>query len=75
MLKLTERWKQELDFKIAFDSVCYNTLALKLQANGMRGNLFKLITDYLTDRKQYLEINGKVLRRNQLNMECLKAPF
>ena len=53
MLKLTERWKQELvngnvvgmlfiDFKKAFDSVCHKTLALKLQANGKSGNLFKL---------------------------------
>ena len=69
MLKLTERWKQELDsenvvgvlfidLKKAFDSVCHNTLALKMQANGICGNLFKLITDYLTDRKQYSEING-----------------
>ena len=53
MLKLTERWKQDLDngnvvgvlfidFKKAFDSVCHKTLALKLQANGINGNLFKL---------------------------------
>ena len=52
MLKLTERWKQEfdngnvvgvlfIDFKKTFDSVCYNILALKLQANGISGNLFK----------------------------------
>ena len=70
MLKLTERWKQELDngnvvgvlfidFKKAFESECHNTLALKLQANGISGNLFKLIMDCLTDRKQYSEINGK----------------
>ena len=69
MLKLTERWKQELDsgnvvgvlfidLKKTFDSVCHNTLALKMQANGISGNLCKLITDYLTDRKQYSEING-----------------
>ena len=70
MLKLTERWKQELDngnvvgvlfidCKKAFDSVCHKTLALKLQVNGISENLFKLITDYITDRKQYSEINGK----------------
>ena len=39
--------------------MCHNTLALKMQANGISGNLFKLITEYLTDRKQYSEINGK----------------
>ena len=70
MLKQTERWKQELDngnvvgvlfvdFRKAFDSICHKTLALKLQANSISGNLFKLIMDYFTDRKQSAEINGK----------------
>ena len=48
-----------IDFKKAFDSVCHKTSALKLQANGISENLFRLITDYITDRKQYSEINGK----------------
>ena len=30
-----------------------------MQANGTSRNLFELIMDYLTDRKQYSEINGK----------------
>ena len=79
MLKLTERWKQELvngnvvgvlfiDFKKGFDSVCHKTLALKLQANGKSGNLFKLIIDYLTDRKQYAEINGKSSEKKPIKL-------
>ena len=55
-----------MDFKKAFDSICHKTLALKLQANNICGNLFKLITDYLTDRKQYSEINGKSSERKPL---------
>ena len=48
-----------IDFEKTFGSVCHKTLALKLQGNGISGNLFKLITDYLTDKKQCAEINGK----------------
>ena len=70
MLHLTETWKNALDqgkiigvlfinFKKAFDLVCHQTLALKLQACGISGNLHKLLTSYLQNRKQFVEINGK----------------
>ena len=70
MLHLTEAWRQELDknrtvvilfidFKKAFDSICHKTMALKLQASGMSGNLYNLIIDYLSGRKQYVEIEGQ----------------
>ena len=69
MLHLTEAWRQELDknrtvgilfidFKKAFDSICHKTMALKLQASGISGNLYNLIIDYLSGRKQYVEIEG-----------------
>ena len=70
MLHLTEAWRQELDknrtvgilfidFKKAFDSICHKTMAFKLQASGISGNLYNLIVDYLSGRKHYVEIEGQ----------------
>jgi len=70
MLLLTEVWRQELDrnrivgvlfvdFKKAFDSICHITTALKLQACGISGNVYNLIVDYLSRRKQFVEIEGQ----------------
>ena len=70
ILHLTEKWKKALeenkvvgvlfiDFKKAFHSICHKTLELKLQAAGINGLLYDLITIYLTNRKQYVEINGQ----------------
>lgn len=70
MLYLTEAWRQELDknrtvgvlfidFKKAFDSICHKTMALKLQACGISGNVYNLIVDYLSGRKQPVEIEGQ----------------
>lgn len=70
ILHLTEVWRQELDnnrtvgilfidFKRAFDSICHETMALKLQAFGISGNLYSLIIDYLSGRKQYVEVEGQ----------------
>ena len=50
MPHLTEEWRQELvknrivgvlfiDYKKAFDSICHKTMALKLQACGISGNV------------------------------------
>ena len=70
MLHLTEIWRQELDrnrivgvlfidFKKAFDSICHKTMALKLQACGVSGNMYNLIVDCLSGRKQFVEIEGQ----------------
>ena len=64
MLHLTEERRKALDekkhlgiifidVKKAFDSLCHKTMALKLQACGISGNLYNLIIDYLMNRKQY----------------------
>ena len=61
MLHLTEAWRQEqdknrtvgilfIDFKKAFDSICHKTMAFKLQASGIPGNLYNFIVDYLSGR-------------------------
>ena len=69
LLYLTETWKKAIDsgykigvifvdFKKAFDTVDHQVLKYKLQAVGIAGDLHEWIVDYLSDQKQYIEING-----------------
>jgi hypothetical protein len=48
-----------LDFAKAFDKVPIRRLISKLEAAGIRGNVLKWITDWLTDRRQRVIVNGK----------------
>ncbi len=47
-----------LDFRKAFDSVSHQKLAIKLAGFGVTGALYKLITAFLSDRKQCVVIEG-----------------
>jgi hypothetical protein len=47
------------DFAKAFDKVPVRRLIAKLSAAGIRGNMLRWISDWLTDRKQRVIINGK----------------
>ena len=47
-----------LDFRKAFDSVPHKRLLCKLKGYGIDGNLLKWIEDFLSDRTQYVAING-----------------
>ena len=69
MLKTTELIKSELqdgnyvagiciDLEKAFDTVNHDILIQKLSYYGFRGNSQKLIKSFLTNRKQYVSING-----------------
>ena len=86
MLHLTEVWRQELDknrivgvlfidFKKAFDSICHKTIALKLQACGISGNVYNLIVDYLSGRKQFVEIEGQRSSEAELNLVYFRAQY
>ena len=46
-----------VDFRKAFDSINRNILLQKLQAYGIRGSAFNLLSDYLSNRFQYVSIN------------------
>ena len=70
LIQLTEKWKTELekgnfvaaafiDFRKAFDSIPHYALLKKLQAFGITGDLYHWIENYLNNRKQYTQINGK----------------
>ena len=48
-----------IDFEKAFDSVWKQGLIVKLHQLGIRGNILKLINNFLFSRKVKLNINGK----------------
>ena len=47
-----------LDFKKAFDTVPHNELLLKLWKTGITGNTWNWLKEYLTGRRQHVNING-----------------
>ena len=47
-----------LDFSKAFDTINHETLLSKLLTLGIRGIAYKLLQNYLSNRKQYCEINN-----------------
>ena len=49
-----------LDFRKAFDSVDHEILLGKLLHYGIRGPAHRLLGSYLSDRRQYVAINGTV---------------
>ena len=48
-----------LDISKAFDKVWYEGLLFKLERNGIKGNLLRLIKNYLLNRKQRVVLNGQ----------------
>ena len=47
-----------LDFSKAFDTVMHNILISKLEHYGIREGALKLLSNYLTNRKQFVCIDG-----------------
>ena len=47
-----------LDISKAFDKVWHEGLCFKLKRSGINGNLLKLISSFLSDRKQRVVLNG-----------------
>ena len=54
------------DLRKAFDTVSHQRLLLKLEHYGIRGIALQLLTNYLTDRMQFVNINNLCS-----NLECL----
>ena len=51
-----------IDFCKAFDMVNHNILYQKVKSCGLKGTLLEWLKSYLTNRSQYVELNGKKSR-------------
>ena len=69
LLHMSEKWRRAvdsgqvvgvlfIDFRKAFDTVSHPILIKKLSACGISGNFLEYLENYLTDRKQYIVVNG-----------------
>ncbi|KAL9974522.1 hypothetical protein ACROYT_G011567 [Oculina patagonica] len=69
LISMTERWKTAIDndltvgavfidFQKAFDTVPHYILSHKLHAIGISGSLHEWLMSYLTDRRQFTEVNN-----------------
>ena len=69
LISMTERWKTAIDngltvgavfidFQKAFDTVPHYILSHKLHAIGISGPLHEWLMSYLTDRRQFTEVNN-----------------
>ena len=56
-----------LDISKAFDKVWHDGLIFKLKANGISGSLLKFFTNYLSNRKQRVVLNGIESEWRQIN--------
>ena len=59
-----------IDLTKAFDVIVHSILIRKLSHYGIRGTALKLISDYLSNRKQLTCVNLKLLI-----VECLRDQF
>ena len=74
---LTESWRYAVeskhvvgvvfvDFMKAFDMVSHNILLQKLENTGIGGDFLLWLKDYLANRKQFVSIDGQILRGSVL---------
>ena len=64
-----------MDLSKAFDTLNHDILIYKLKAYGLSETALKLMQSYLTNRKQYVEINNTQSRKMTLPSVCHKAPY
>ena len=64
-----------LDISKAFDRVWHAGLLHKLRSYGISGQIFGLISSFLSNRRLRAVLDGKSSQEIQLMLESLKAPF
>ena len=62
-----------VDISIAFDKVWHEGLLLKLNRNGMSGNLLKLLLGFFGCRKQRVVLNGQHSPWNSVNAGVVQS--
>ena len=56
-----------LDISKAFDKVWHEGVIFKLEQNGISGDLLNILTDFLSNRKQKVVLNGQVSTWTSVN--------
>ena len=55
-----------IDLRKAFDTVCHQTLLIKMEHYGIRGVAYILVNSYLHDRKQFIALNQTCSKINKI---------
>lgn len=61
------------DYSKAFDSVNHNILLHKLWNFGIRGNLFKWLTNFLQERTQIVKVNSRLSTEANINSGVIQG--
>ena len=64
-----------MDLKKAFDTVLHKCLLYKMEYYGITGNLLRWIVGFLSNRRQYVVLNGKNLVGKMLKAVFPKDQF
>ena len=64
-----------LDTSKAFDKVWHEGFIFKLKQNGISGDLLNILTDFLSNRKQRVVLNGQVSTWTSVNAGVPQGSF